>query len=176
MHLAHPPAVRIGLISDTHGLLRPEALAALRGSDMIVHAGDIGDPSILDRLAAIAPVCAVRGNNDAHPPVSALPQTRCVDTGGKCIFVLHDLAELAIEPLAAGIDVIVSGHSHKPKSERRDGVLYVNPGSAGPRRFRLPISVGRLTIAAGRIEAQLLPLDVGVAPAPVRRAARREPR
>ncbi|HSU45056.1 MAG TPA: metallophosphoesterase family protein [Casimicrobiaceae bacterium] len=173
MHVARPPAVRIGLISDTHGLLRPEALSALRGSDMIVHAGDIGDPSILEQLAAIAPVCAVRGNNDVDPPVAGLPPTRRVDTGGKRIFVLHDLVKLAVEPLAAGIDVIVSGHSHKPKIERRDGVLYVNPGSAGPRRFRLPISVGRLTIAADRIEAELLPLDIGAAPAALRRAAAR---
>ena len=176
MHVARPPAVRIGLISDTHGLLRPEALAALHGSDMIVHAGDIGAGSILERLSAIAPVCAVRGNNDVGPPASALPQTRRLDAAGKSIFVIHDLAELAIEPLAAGIDVIVSGHSHKPKSGRRDGVLYINPGSAGPRRFRLPISVGRLTIADGRIEAELLPLDVAVAPAAVRHAAGRQRR
>ena len=173
-HVARQAAVRIGLISDTHGLLRPEAVAALRGSDVILHAGDIGDASLLEQLAAIAPVCAVRGNNDVGATGSSLPPTRRVDAGGKCIFVIHDLAELAIEPAAAGIDAVVSGHSHKPKIERRDGVLYVNPGSAGPRRFRLPISVGRLTIAADRIEAELLPLDVDAAPA--RRASTRAQR
>jgi uncharacterized protein len=173
---ARQAAVRIGLISDTHGLLRPEALAALRGSDFIVHAGDIGNGSLLEQLTAIAPVCAVRGNNDVGATGCSLPPTRRVDVGGKCIFVIHDLADLTIEPAAAGIDAVVSGHSHKPKIERRDGVLYVNPGSAGPRRFRLPISVGRLTIVADRIDAELLPLDVDSAPATMRRASTRAPR
>lgn len=176
MHAGRASAVRIGLISDTHGLLRPEALAPLRGSDVIVHAGDIGDGSLLERLSAIAPVCAVRGNNDVDAPASGLPQTRRLDVGGKCILVIHDLAEFTTEPVAAGIDAVVSGHSHKPKIERRDGVLYVNPGSAGPRRFRLPISVGRLTIAADRIEAELLPLDDPAAPATARRAVTRKRR
>jgi putative phosphoesterase len=176
MHVAREPAVRIGLISDTHGLLRPEALAALRGSDVIVHAGDIGDGSLLERLSAIAPVCAVRGNNDVGAPVSGLPQTQRLDVAGKCILVIHDLAEFTTAPVAAGIDAIVSGHSHQPKIERRDGVLYVNPGSAGPRRFRLPVSVGRLTIAADRIEAELLPLDIGAAPATIRRTLMRKRR
>jgi uncharacterized protein len=176
MHVARQAAVRVGLISDTHGLLRPEAVAALRGSDVIVHAGDIGDGSLLEQLSAIAPVCAVRGNNDVGATGCSLPRTRRIDAGGKCIFVIHDLAELAIEPAAAGIDAVVSGHSHKPKIELRDGVLYVNPGSAGPRRFRLPISVGRLTIAADRIEAELLRLDVDAAPATARRASTRAPR
>ena len=173
MHVGRESAVRIGLISDTHGLLRPEALAALRGSDVIVHAGDIGDGSLLERLAAIAPVCAVRGNNDVGAPGSGLPQTQRLDVGGKCILVIHDLAELTAEPVAAGIDAVVSGHSHQPTIERRDGVLYVNPGSAGPRRFRLPVSVGRLTIAADRIEAELLPLAVAAAPATARAVARK---
>jgi uncharacterized protein len=176
MHVARQAAVRVGLISDTHGLLRPEAVAALRGSDVIVHAGDIGDGSLLEQLSAIAPVCAVRGNNDAGATWCGVPQTWRVDAGGKCIYVIHDLAELVIEPAAAGIDAVVSGHSHKPKIERRDGVLYINPGSAGPRRFRLPISVGRLTIVADRIEAELLPLDVDAAPATARRASTRAPR
>jgi putative phosphoesterase len=176
IHVARQAPVRIGLISDTHGLLRPEAVAALRGSDVIVHAGDIGDAALLEQLSAIAPVYAVRGNNDVGATGCSLPSTRRIDAGGKCIYVIHDLAGLAIEPAAAGIDAVVSGHSHKPKIERRDGVLYINPGSAGPRRFRLPISVGRLTIAADRIEAELLPLDVDAAPATMRRASTQAPR
>ena len=171
MQAAAQSLLRIGLISDTHGLLRAEAVAALRGSDLILHAGDIGDASLLERLSAIAPVCAVRGNNDVDAPGYYLPPTRRIDAGGKCIFVVHDLGELAVEPVAAGIDAVVSGHSHRPKIERCDGVLYVNPGSAGPRRFRLPISVGRLTIAGDRIEAELMPLVIDAAPASVRRAS-----
>ena len=155
--------IRVGLVSDTHGLLRPEALAALRGSDFIVHAGDIGDAAILTRLAAIAPVTAVRGNNDIATWANDIPDTRHLDVGGKRIFVIHDLAALAIDSAAAGIDVVVSGHSHRPKCERRGEVLYVNPGSAGPRRFRLPITAGMLTIEGDEIDAELVVLDDAVA-------------
>jgi putative phosphoesterase len=155
--------IRVGLISDTHGLLRPEALAALRGSDFIVHAGDIGDAAILTRLTAIAPVTAVRGNNDVAAWANAIPDTQHVEFGGKRIFVVHDLAALAIDPVAARVDVVVSGHSHRPKCERRGDVLYVNPGSAGPRRFRLPIAVGMLTIEDDDVDAELVMLDDAVA-------------
>lgn len=151
-------ACTVGLIADTHGLLRPEALAALRGSDRIVHAGDIGDPSILDRLAAIAPVTAVRGNNDTGAWARALRDVERLDVDGIRIIVVHDLARLDVDAAAADCSVVVSGHSHQPRSERRDGVLYVNPGSAGPRRFRLPVSIGTLAIAAGRVEAALMTL------------------
>ena len=151
--------LRVGVVSDTHGLLRPEAIAALRGSDRLIHAGDIGAPAILERLSAIAPVVAVRGNNDAGDWAAAVPATQRLAIGGTRIFVLHDLATLAFDPAAEGIDVVVSGHSHRPLCTRRDGVLYVNPGSAGPRRFRLPVGVGRLTIDAGAVDVELVTLD-----------------
>ena len=155
------PRFRIGLISDTHGLLRAEAIAALRGSDRLIHAGDIGNADILQRLSAIAPLTAVRGNNDIGDWADAVPETQQVELRGARIYVIHDLATLAIDPRAAGIDVVVSGHSHRPRCERRQGVLYVNPGSAGPRRFRLPIGVGVLTIDAAGIDAELITLHVG---------------
>jgi uncharacterized protein len=149
--------VRIGLISDTHGLLRDEALAALQGSDRIVHAGDIVDPRILDALARIAPLTAVRGNNDKGTWADALPETAVLRAGEVSIFVIHDLKTMP-GGAAARHQVVVSGHSHQPKVERRDGVLYVNPGSAGPRRFKLPISVGRLRIAGTTVTAELIDL------------------
>jgi putative phosphoesterase len=133
----------VGLISDTHGLMRPEALDALRGSDLILHAGDVGKPEILDALRAIAPVVAVRGNVDTAVWAAELPET----ASSNGILVIHDLQELAIDPRAAGFRAVVSGHSHKPGSAERNGVLYINPGSAGPRRFRLPITVARLDVA-----------------------------
>ena len=140
-------ALRVGLISDTHGLLRDEALAALRGCDHIVHAGDIGTGGILERLAELAPVTAVRGNNDEGlPAFEHLPDTCCVDLDGTRVYVLHDLAQLAVDPRALGAQLVVSGHSHKPRIESRDGVLYLNPGSAGPRRFKLPIALGELQV------------------------------
>jgi len=157
------PRFRIGLVSDTHGLLREEAIAALRGSDHLIHAGDIGDPGILQRLSTIAPLTAVRGNNDVGDWADAVPETQQIEFRGARIYVIHDLATLAIDPRAAGIDVVVSGHSHRPRCERRQGVLYVNPGSAGPRRFLLPIGVGVLTIDAAGIDAQLVTLYVGAA-------------
>jgi len=136
----------IGLISDTHGLLREEALHALKGSDLIIHAGDVGNREIIDKLKSIAPVFAVRGNVDTEPWASALPETEVVDTGVATIFVLHDVHALDLNPSAAGFHVVVSGHSHKPDRTERDGVLYINPGSAGPRRFKLPVTVARLDL------------------------------
>ncbi len=150
--------IRIGLISDTHGLLRPEALDVLRGSDFIVHAGDIGE-GILDPLAKIAPVTAVRGNNDRAPWAQEIGATGLLRVGEVTLHVLHDLADLALDPKAAGVDVVVSGHSHQPKVERRGGVLYVNPGSAGPVRFRLPVSVALLQVAGREVAARIVELE-----------------
>ena len=149
----------IGVISDTHGLLRPQALAALQGSELILHAGDIGSAEVLQALARIAPLAAIRGNNDTESWAQATPETRTVEAGGKRFYLLHDLKTLDIDPVAAGIDVVIAGHSHKPLAETRDGVLYLNPGSAGPRRWRLPITLSRLRIVAGQIEHELVQLD-----------------
>ena len=148
----------IGVISDTHGLLRPEAVEALRGSDRILHAGDVGTPEILQALAKIAPVTAIRGNVDTEPWARRLPKAEVVDAGGISIYMLHDLSELDLKPEAAGFQVVIYGHSHQPKIEEKHGVLYFNPGSAGPRRFHLPVSVGRLTIEAGNVQAELVEL------------------
>jgi hypothetical protein len=151
-------SLRIGLISDTHDLVRPEALAFLAGSDRIVHAGDVCRAEVLDALAAIAPVIAVRGNNDRGAWAARLRESELVELAGVWLYAIHDLAQIAIEPREAGVAVVVSGHSHRPLVERRDGVLYVNPGSAGPRRFSLPISVGELTIAGGEVSARTVAL------------------
>jgi putative phosphoesterase len=148
--------MRVGLISDTHGLLRPEVLAFLQGSDHIVHAGDICDPDVLESLAAIAPVTAVRGNNDRGAWASALRETELLKLGDVFVYAIHDLAELDIEPKAAGVRVVVSGHSHQSSVEHRDGVLYVNPGSAGPRRFKLPISAGELILKGSAASARIV--------------------
>ena len=153
--------LRVGLIADTHGLLRPEALAFLAGSDHIVHAGDVGDPAILDALAAIAPVTAIRGNVDVDAWASQLPETTRVTVGGVTIYVLHDLATLDMKPQARGIRVVLHGHSHKPSVTERDGVLFVNPGSAGPRRFRLPIAAAELLIDGSSVTANLRELESG---------------
>ena len=150
--------LRIGLISDTHDLLRPEALAFLAGSDRIVHAGDICSPGVLEALAAVAPLTAVRGNNDRGAWAARLRESELVDVGGVWLYAIHDLAQLDIDPIAAGVAVVVSGHSHRPLVERRDGVLFINPGSAGPRRFSLPISVGELTIVDGAASARTVTL------------------
>jgi uncharacterized protein len=153
-------ATTVGLVSDTHGLVRPEALAALRGVDVVIHAGDIGAPDVLDAFAELAPVTAVRGNNDRGAWARRIPETVTATIAGVVVHVVHDRHELAIDPEAAGVAVVVSGHSHRPVVERRGGVLWVNPGSAGPRRFSLPVSVARLVIADGRIRARLVPLRV----------------
>ena len=150
--------LRVGLISDTHGLLRPEALAFLAGSDHIVHAGDICEPGVLDALAAIAPVTAVRGNNDRGAWAERLRETELVQAGEVWLYAIHDRAQIDIDPVAAGVGVVVFGHSHQPSVEERDGVLYVNPGSAGPRRFRLPISVGELTVLGRSVSARTVEL------------------
>jgi putative phosphoesterase len=151
---------RIGLISDTHGLLRPEATKFLRGSDFIVHAGDIGHAGILEALAAIAPVSAVRGNNDNGAWAETVPETAVLQVDEVFIYILHNLAELDVDPAGAGFRVVVSGHSHRPMVEERDGVLYVNPGSSGPRRFKLPIAVAELHVANASVQARLVELDV----------------
>jgi putative phosphoesterase len=152
---------RIGLISDTHGLLRPEALAFLQGCDHIIHGGDIGSQGILDELAAIAPVTAVRGNNDVGPWAQAVPETVLVELGGLRLYALHDLAQLRIDPVAERIRVVVSGHSHRPSAEMRGDVLYINPGSAGPRRFRLPISVAELRLDGDAVVPRIVELTPG---------------
>jgi putative phosphoesterase len=149
---------RIGLISDTHGLLRPEALAFLRGCDHIVHGGDIGEAGILEALAAIAPLTAVRGNNDRAAWAEAVPETALVELGGMRLYAIHDLAKLDIDPAVAGVRVVVSGHSHRPLAQERGGVLYINPGSAGPRRFKLPISAAELRIDAGAVTPRIVEL------------------
>ncbi|GAB3428473.1 metallophosphatase family protein [Massilia solisilvae] len=150
--------MRIGLISDTHGLLRPEALGFLAGADHIIHGGDIGAPDILARLAAIAPLTTVRGNNDTAPWARALPATALVRFEDVAVYVIHDLKELAIDPAAEGARVVVAGHSHKPAQAERDGVLYVNPGSAGRRRFSLPIALGELVVEGARVSARVVNL------------------
>ena len=150
--------MRVGLISDTHGLLRPEALDFLAGSDHIVHGGDIGGPEILERLAAIAPLTVVRGNNDTAPWTRTIPATARVDFGRVTLYAIHDLKEIDIDPRAAGVRIVVSGHSHKPACSERDGVLYVNPGSAGRRRFTLPIAVAELIIEGDAVTPTLVTL------------------
>ncbi|HTO12302.1 MAG TPA: metallophosphoesterase family protein [Candidatus Binatia bacterium] len=148
----------LGVIADTHGLVRPEALAALAGVERIVHAGDIGNRQVLEALERVAPVTAVRGNNDRDGWAAGIPETEIVEVGGVSLYLLHDLHELDLEPRAAGFAAVISGHSHQPRVEERDGVLYLNPGSAGPRRFRLPISVATLTIDQARVRARLVTL------------------
>jgi putative phosphoesterase len=150
--------IQIGVISDTHGLLRPEALAALRGSEHIIHAGDVGAPEILETLAAIAPLTAIRGNVDQAAWARTLAETELLEIGGISIYVLHDLGGLDLKPGAAGFQVVISGHSHVPKQEMRHGVLYFNPGSAGPRRFKLPVTVGRLAVEGGNIRGEIVAL------------------
>ena len=160
----------VGLISDTHGLLRPEALAALAGVELILHAGDVGAPAVLRGLERIAPVRAVRGNNDRGAWASRLPLTDIVDAAGARTFILHNLHELSIDPAAEGYAVVMSGHSHQPLIRRDGAVLFVNPGSAGPRRFRLPITLARMRIEDGRPDAEIIELSPATSPsAPDRR-------
>jgi putative phosphoesterase len=153
-------AIRVGLISDTHGLLRPQALDFLRGSDYLIHAGDIVDPLTLDRLAEIAPLTSVRGNNDHGPWASQLPDATTLTLGGVVIHILHDLNELTRYPAPPDVRVVVTGHTHKPACAERGGVLYVNPGAAGRRRFTLPVSVGELIIEDGQVSVRLVTLEV----------------
>lgn len=154
--------MRIGVISDTHGLLRPEALAVLKGADHILHAGDVGDPAILNALRAIAPVTAIRGNIDERKACGFLPSTEVLDLGGRTFYMLHDANQLDLDPAAAGFAAVVSGHSHRPLIEWRKGVLFFNPGSAGPRRFSLPVTLGLLHITQETLSPEILPLSSAV--------------
>jgi putative phosphoesterase len=152
--------MNIGVISDTHGLLRPEALKALSGSNFIIHAGDIGSPEILKELERIAPVTAVRGNVDRETWSKKIPLSNVLEADGVSIFVLHILQELDLKPEAAGFEAVIYGHSHVPKQETINGVLYFNPGSAGPRRFRLPVTVGRITVTRRKLSSEIIELPV----------------
>jgi hypothetical protein len=149
----------IGLISDTHGLLREEALEALRGSELVIHAGDVGKPEILEELRTIASVVAVRGNVDTEPWAQALPETAVVEAGAALIYILHDVKTLDLNAAGAGFHIVVSGHSHKPGKTERDGVLYINPGSAGPRRFQLPVTVALLRVDRTPYEVEFVDLE-----------------
>jgi hypothetical protein len=153
-------SVVIGVISDTHGLMRREALAALRGSDLVIHAGDVGSPDVLDALRAVAPTFAVRGNVDGPAWVAGLPATELVEVGGLLLHVLHDVAELDLDPADAGFAAVIFGHSHQPLIERRQGVLFLNPGSAGPRRFRLPVAVARIKVTGAEMHPEIVDLQV----------------
>lgn len=150
----------IGVISDTHGLVRPEALQALNGVDLIIHAGDIGKPEVIEALRSIASVIAVRGNNDKGPWASDLPPTAVAKVGEIQIFILHDVKDLDLDPAARGFGVVISGHSHRPSIMHENGVLYVNPGSAGPRRFKLPVAVARLRVKGRSVRAEIVELTV----------------
>jgi putative phosphoesterase len=151
--------MRVGVISDTHGLCRPQALAALAGSDLILHAGDVGDPSVLDALRRVAPVRAVRGNNDHGAWAKVLPETDVVElAGGLLVYLIHDVQALDLDPAAARLSAVVAGHSHHPRNELEGGILYFNPGSAGPRRFRLPVTVGRIELHGGALSGTIVRL------------------
>jgi hypothetical protein len=158
---ARQPAGRfVGVISDTHGLLRPAAVTALTGADLIIHAGDIGRPEVLQVLETVAPVVSVRGNNDQEAWATTLPETAVVDIAGRRLYVLHNLKELTVDPVATGFAAVICGHSHQPRIEQRAGVLFLNPGSAGPRRFKLPVAVARLYVHAETLSAELVELRV----------------
>ena len=150
----------VGIISDTHGLMRPEAITSLQGCDLIIHAGDVGKPEVIDQLNAIARTHAVRGNVDTQSWARTLPDTRVVEAGGLRLFVLHIRAELAVDPVIAGYAAVIFWHSHTPSIETRNGVLWLNPGSAGPRRFRLPVTVARMRVSGQKIEPEIVELDV----------------
>ena len=151
--------MKVGVISDTHGLMRPQALVALRGSELILHAGDIGSADILEALETIAPVTAIRGNNDTQQWAKHIPEAIDVTVEDVCIHMLHNVKELSAKQSAAA-NVVIAGHSHRPLVERREGVLYLNPGSAGPRRFKLPISVATLSISGTNVRAHIIELDI----------------
>jgi len=157
---AGKPVEVIGLISDTHGLARPEALEALRDVDLIIHAGDIGKAEVLDALKPVAPLHAIKGNNDRGGWAKKLPDTKTISIGGTKLFLIHNVNDLDFDPSRRGVAAVISGHSHKPSIVERDGVLFVNPGSAGPRRFKLSVAVGKLRIADGRLKAEIIELDV----------------
>ncbi|HMG02934.1 MAG TPA: metallophosphoesterase family protein [Edaphobacter sp.] len=150
----------VGVISDTHGLLRPEALVALAECEQILHAGDVGDAAILDALREIAPVTAIRGNVDVRGECALLPATEAVELGERLFYLVHSVHDLDLDPVAAEVDVVVSGHSHKPRIERKKGVMYLNPGSAGPRRFSLPVSIALVTVGESGVEARIVELEV----------------
>jgi putative phosphoesterase len=152
--------IRLGLISDTHGLLRPQAVESLRGCDALLHAGDVGSAQVLDSLRSVAPITAVRGNNDTDPWARDLAEALTIELHGVRIHLLHDVKMLAVDPVAEGLNVVVSGHSHCPMIERRAGVLYFNPGSAGPRRFKLPVAIGILEISRGKLDGRIVELSV----------------
>ncbi len=152
-------ALLVGVISDTHGLLRPEATSALRGADLIIHAGDVGRPELLEQLRGLAPTFAVRGNNDKGAWAAALPVTEVVEVGEVLFYVLHDLSQLDLDPAVAGFAAVVSGHSHRPSIEFRGRVLYLNPGSAGPRRFTLPVTVARVAVSGRRVQPEIVELQ-----------------
>ena len=158
--MANPSCIVVGVIADTHGLLRPEAVAALHGSDVIIHAGDVGDAEILARLREIAPTFAVRGNIDTSPWADALPLSEVVAVGSKQFYVLHNLMDLGSDPQAAGFAAVISGHTHRPHAQVRHDVLYLNPGSAGPRRFTLPIAVARIEVNGSHISHEIIELQV----------------
>ncbi len=164
-----PRITRIGVISDTHGLMRPEALTALRGVSHIVHGGDVGAVEVLEALSAIAPVTAVRGNNDSDPWAKRLPLSDTLDVAGRTLYVLHDIGDLDLDPAAAGFAVVVTGHSHQPKVVTKNGVLFMNPGSAGPRRFKLPVTIGLLHVGPKGIDASIHELNLPTTTQAVRR-------
>jgi putative phosphoesterase len=152
--------ILVGVISDTHGLLRPEAVATLRGSDLILHAGDVGKPEVLDELRRLAPTFVVRGNIDHGDWASRLPVSEIVEVADHSFYMLHDIGELDLDPLTAGFAAVIFGHSHQPSIESRDGVLFLNPGSAGPRRFKLPVSVARIRLSGGGLDPEIVILNV----------------
>jgi len=152
--------ILVGIISDTHGLLRPEAVDALRGSDLIIHGGDVGNPAVIDELRHLAPTFVVRGNVDMQSWAAVWPITELVEVGELLLYALHDIAQLDLDPAAAGFAAVVFGHSHKPSIEVREGVLWLNPGSAGPRRFKLPVSIARVRVLGQRLEPEIIELDV----------------
>ena len=155
-----PQTIHVGVIADTHGLLRPQAVQAMEGSDLIIHAGDVGNPDILETLETIAPVHTVRGNVDYEPWTTRLPHTTVVEVGDLSIYAVHNLDELNLDPAASGFKMVVYGHSHRPSIEEKDGVIYLNPGSAGPRRFSLPVSVAHVTVTGAEIQSDIIELDV----------------
>jgi putative phosphoesterase len=150
----------VGVISDTHGLIRPQAVAALAGSDMIIHAGDVGASDVIDRLGGVAPTFVVRGNIDTAGWAAHLPPTRIVEVGALRVFVLHEISQLGLDPAAAGVAAVVFGHSHRASIETRGGVLFLNPGSAGPRRFKLPVTVARVRVSGLRMRPEIVELQI----------------